>query len=486
LAITVQTAKAVLGIKNAEAFFGAGSITEQILLARDARNLSRAQALRAPLNVRLARVAYDYNLVLIGGQSLSQGQESWPRLSTTARTDCFMIGDSVRCFHEAPAWRPVGALALNPLLGSVESTNGTLLSDEEAAALPVGNPAKGENPVVGMTNYAARAFADLRGSGRKWVAMATGVGGKTIEDLSAGSITNLYARVTQALSTFSDLVPGGQTKGCIAFAWLQGESNYDPAGSGDATKAGYKTKLTAYKQQLDTDVIATFGQDRPPVFLTYQTGATYTRDVNELAIGMAQWEFARETPGAFMVGPAYPYTDKGGHLDANGSRWIGQQFAKVFHRTVVLGEGWEPLSPLWIEAVAQTVYIGFLVPEPPLVFDVAYVVTVATDYPRKGFRITDAAGDVPITNVRILGATIVALECARAPGLDAKIWYADKAAHNGNGNLRDSDPTVANDDYAFNAGSGQYAGANIAALVGKPYPLWNWAIAFCLPTGWSR
>jgi hypothetical protein len=47
--------------------------------------------------------------------------------------------------------------------------------------------------------------------------------------------------------------------------------------------------------------------------------------------------------------------------------------------------------------------------------------------------------------------------------------------------LRDSDGTQAVDLYEYSAGSGQYPEANIPELVGRPYPLWNWCVAFSRP-----
>ncbi|MEM7709377.1 MAG: hypothetical protein AAF264_01220, partial [Pseudomonadota bacterium] len=183
-------------------------------------------------------------------------------------------------------------------------------------------------------------------------------------------------------------------------------------------------------------------------------------------------------------GPVYPYTDKGGHLDSNGSRWFGHMAAKVWHRVVEMGEAWEPLRPLDIRRRGKAVYIAFHVPSPPLVFDTPYVVAAAADCDDKGFRVTDAAGDtVSIASVRIAEPSVVEIVCERDPGDGAHVWYADKTVHNGNGNLRDSDPTLASDPYVYEPERGMYAAANIPALVGIPYPLHNWCVAFYLPIG---
>ena len=76
--------------------------------------------------------------------------------------------------------------------------------------------------------------------------------------------------------------------------------------------------------------------------------------------------------------------------------------------------------------------------------------------------------------------TIVKLVLSRATSGTVKVQYATRSTYLGNGCLRDSDPTVSGDKYEYTAGTGQYPEANIPALVGKPYPLHNWCIAFSL------
>ncbi len=493
-ALTGKSGKPVLGFLDRDLYLHhAGRSADLKMLARDPGNVARAQGARSPSNARHTRLPWEYNLLLIDGQSLSTANEGWPRLSKVARADCFMVGNSVRPAGEGTTWTPVGgSTTLQPMVATIETESGTPISDADAANLPPGDNARGENVIVGTANYLARALAD-GGTPRKLVALSAGVSGQTIETLSPGNPSGLYNRVPTGLQAFVNAVPGGATRGCSAILWMQGEFNYFAENGGTTTKTGYKTALTSLRNQMNTDVVAKTGQATLPAFFIYQTGASYTQDNNQLAIGMAQWEFVRENAGCYMVGPVYPVTDKGGHLDANGYRWFGQQVGKVMHRVLALGQGWEPLSPLWVEMVGKTVYVGFSVPEPPLQFQLPYVGAAGTvgnaaaDYTNRGFRITDAAGDVSISAVRFVGATIVAIDCARRPDpATALVWYASNTASQGNGCLCDSDKTIANDDYSYQAGIGHYTTANIPALVGRPYPLWNWAIAFCLPVIWSR
>jgi hypothetical protein len=64
----------------------------------------------------------------------------------------------------------------------------------------------------------------------------------------------------------------------------------------------------------------------------YQTGGAYASD--DQAIAQAQLDTALRMPGCYMVAPSYPVTAKGGHLDANGYRWLGAQFGKVMHHVL--------------------------------------------------------------------------------------------------------------------------------------------------------
>ena len=459
------------------------------MLFRDAQNLGRSRSIDRPHGAAINPLSAKRQLLISAGQSLSCGYQSWPSLSTTARADCFSIGTSVRPQDSISArFLPIGDGALHPLVATVEPqgvSGRSSLSPAQVAALPAGNLAEGEAPIVAATRHLARSWVQQGWApARTWVAVAVGVGGRTVEELSAGANPNLYARATDALALFTGLASAAGEPGHVAaITWMQGEDNY---ARGDRTQAGYKAKLAAWRTRLSNDVLAATGQPYYPPLLTYQTSGSYARDDVQLSIGMAQWELSREDASVFMVGPTYPVTDEGGHLDANGSRWFGALTGKVLERVLVRGLEWEPLAPLWIEQVGRTVYLGMHVPAPPLAFDLPYALSAAVDFPDKGFRVEDGAGFVPISSVEILGATIVALTCERAPGAGGYVWAGDQTVHGGMTCVRDSDGSVADDPYTFTGGTGMAPEANIPALIGRPYPLQNWLINFRLPIGWSR
>lgn len=435
-------------------------------------------------NTEVARPVWDYNHFLMYGQSLSTGQEGWPALSKIARHGNLMLGGATRPVSGSAAeFTPIGASTLQPLI-SVVQRGASVLTDAQVAALAAGDQALGEDPLVGMVNFAKlqhnqRLFVS-NDTSRVFVASSAGVSGTTIEQLSAGASPNMFLRLVQAAEKVKSIATAsGKSYGIVAVVFLQGEYNYDESFGGDTTKDGYKAKLSKLYDDIEAQVkTAISGQAEPPIFITYQTGAQYTRDDKGLAIGMAQLELSRERRNWYLASPAYPYTDKGGHMDSNGYRWLSKQFGKVWARVVEQGRSWKPLSPIVAQVRSDEVLVSFHVPSPPLAFDNPYANSAAVSYPNKGFEVLVNGVSVGITSVQIVADTVVRIRLATSATGVVEIRYAGKTAHQGNGSLRDSDQTVADDVYTYAAGTGQYPAANIPSLVDKPYPLHNWCVAF--------
>lgn len=447
---------------------------------RGAAALATAALVANETNTTAARPVWKYNHVLAYGQSLSTGWESWPRLSTAQPHDNLMIGDSDHPASEtSSAWVQIGTAAFNALVATVES-GGSLASDVAVAAYSAGNTARGESPIVGAVNFWRRQQLNARGlasdSSRLLVASSCGVGGKTIAELAYGASPNLFNRMIDAVEICETLATAASaTFGVPAVLFLQGEND---ASNGSTDKDTYKAALLQWQADVTTHVAGVASQSAPPCIFSYQTSGSYVRDTNSLAVSRAQLEAAQEFRDWYCVGPAYPYTDKSGHLDPNGSRWLGMQFGKVMHRVLDLGQGWMPVHPLRATYRGTQVLIDFHVPHPPLQFQDAYVALTATSYAAKGFKVTDDAGTPTIASVEIVGDACVLLTLGRELSTGPYVSYGDFTTHAGNGNLCDSDPTVASADYEYTAGTGQYAGAEIAALEDEPYPLWNWCVLF--------
>ncbi|MEG3187348.1 hypothetical protein RZF15_02119 [Klebsiella pneumoniae] len=467
---------------------GGGITLQDRINILNAENLNYYSKVRSRYNADIERLVFALSMIIWYGQSLSTNQEGYPALSKTPYSNLgnLMLGNSPRPNTRTGAgFTPVGSAILNPLKAVVQSGDGSyVMSDADVAALPAGSGNEGEGAVAAVNMLRTlflRQAALLTDPSRLLVLASCGVNGRTVEALSKGADPELYNRIREAVSKIKAIADGeSKTFGIGAFCFLQGEWNYNPGYGGDYTREGYKAKV----RQLYSDVIADFcaGQ-RPPAMFTYQTGGTYTIDTYELAIGMAQLDMATEGGNIYGVCPSYPFPNKdSGHLTSNGYRWMDMFFGKVMFRTLVLGEGWEPLHCTGVEVQDDYALLNYAVPYPPLQWGTPYDGRTAKTYADKGYRATDANGALDVTAAEIVADTVVKLTFSRRVSGTIKIWYADKTSHNGNGCLKDSDPFLATENYVYTAGSGQYADENIPELVDKPYPLENWAWAQIIET----
>ncbi|HFR0053909.1 TPA: hypothetical protein ACHTYG_001884 [Klebsiella quasipneumoniae] len=467
---------------------------EAYIAKMDNLALAVSAAVNNTLVTGIQRPVFDYNLVITDGQSLSTGTEGWAALSTVAfeAENLLMFGDSVRPSTDratgGSTWNPLGGSALKPLKAVTQSIGGgSIQTDAEVSALAPGAVNEGETVDVGAVNFWRQLQNDFHGvsvdPARKIIVLNCGVQGRTVEELSKGHPYNHYNRVIQAVTKVKSYIASqqpGATVGIVAFLYMQGEWNYWTSTTGTHDRATF-LELT---KQLRTDLITDCaygicGQKLPPAWITYQTGGSYTDDTYNLAIGMAQLDMAEQVPGCYLATPVYQVTDKNGHLDPNGYRWAGMQFGKVLHRILDRGLDWKPMKPIKVVRYSDDEILAcFNTPSPPAKFKETYVVNTATMYPNKGFLVTDANGVVGVSSVTTVGQATLSVKLSAPTTGDVYLWYAPKTTYNGNGNLCDSDSTIAPYNYEYHAGSGQYPSANIAALVDKPYPLENWCCAF--------
>jgi hypothetical protein len=468
---------------------GVGNVDDGFnLIAADAQNKAYSQSVSLRYNAAIQRLVSGLNHLVIYSQSLGTQQEGWPALSKTPIEgyDNLMLGDSIRPTSRTnPEFIPLGGATLKPLRAVVQSGDGsTLLTDAQVAMLNQGAGNEGEGGVAianGLRRLWLQRYGLERDPSRRFVLSSTGVNGRSIEQLSKGAVPELYQRPLQAVQQVKAAANQlGVSYSLGAIIWIQGEWNYTKT-NGSNDKELYKQNLEKLYNDMVADMAAgVAGQKSPPAIFMYQTGDIFTRDDAYLSIGMAQWEFCQEHENAYLVTPAYSFPDKGGHLGPNGYRWMDMQFAKVMHRVLNQGEGWEPLGPIKINAVGRDVYVHYHVPAPPLTFRPTYKRNVSTMYDDRGFRVTDNAGTVAITGVEIVADTIIKITLTRELVAGARLWYGDLTTHNGNGNVFDSDSFNSLDNFIYQAGTGQYDSENIPELVGKPYPLNNASVQFCL------
>lgn len=427
--------------------------------------------------------AQQYEHLIIYGQSLSTGHQSWPPLSATPVSGNYMIGNQI--------WTNFGNTVLNklnPLVASVASSTATLAKNRASMIYA-------ECALVGATNH-----IQLKTIGQNnYIASACGTGGKTIEELSKEHYNPVcYTNFTNAITYASTITSNLH---CPAIVWMQGEYNYTvpTANTGltsgsrpTADKAIYKSLLLTLKNNMQADIKRKYNQTDSPLFITYQAGTQYTRG-NTLEIGMAQLEASNENNDIICAGPVYPMTDRGGHLDSNGYRWYGEILGKVYYKTKVLGEDFSPLQPMEISRTdnLKVLKIKFLVPQLPLVLD-ELLVSKMTSY---GFEVLLNGSKKIISNVSIDGDCVY-ITCISDLIGDVEVIYAG-INNTGHGNLRDSDTYPAffnyldldkknlNGTYVFERDAAEttlrpaYEPKDTQGVIyDKPYPLYNFSIAF--------
>lgn len=421
------------------------------------------------------------NILIIGyGQSLVTGMEGWPAITTNNSTsNTFMIGESVRPdSRRSKSYNTIGT-GINHIHSVSQKLNesSVIMSTEDILKLKKGDLSEGEEPIVG----AVTSLSKFRYINNKNIfGMNAGVSGFNIIHLGKGS--PYYQRFTDAVSLFKRNSDEMNLKSKVSgIVFMQGEANYDTRDENNIRdKEGYGKRLGVLFDNMIKDSMLITGQKNSPLIFTYQTGGKFSKDDLDLSIGMAQLEVSNAKKGVYLVGPTYQYPDKNGHLDPNSYRWFGVQIAKVMRQVIDKKEKWEPLQPKSVLLSDGKIVVNYNVPRPPLKFSASYVSYDPVMYKDKGFTLYDSNGRVYISSVEITAQDEITITPVRKITGPAKLFYADKTYHNGNGNVSDSDDTVSPYKYEYKEGSGQYAESNIKELVGKPYPLNNFSVAFCL------
>ena len=430
-----------------------------------------------------------YEHIIMYGQSLSTGQQSWPPLSTTAVPNNYMIGNQV--------WTNYGntsTTTLNPLIS-------TLALDGYATQLKIiGSQMTCECPIVSVANH-----IQLKTGGKKYIASSCGYGGKRIEQLSKEYYNPVnYGDFTNAITYAYNITKNVH---CPALFWMQGEYNYNitpiclsasdglTGGAATGNKARYKSLLLTLKNNMQADIMTKYGQADKPVMITYQVGKQYSAG-KTLEIGMAQLELSNEYSDIVCAGPVYNMPDRGGHLDPNGYRWYGEMLGKAFYKTKILGEDFRPLQPLQLSRTidSKVIKIKFHVPVLPLVFE-TNLVQKFNDF---GFQVFLNGSDrrVTLSSVVINGDCVELTSTTSLVG-DVEVVYAGVGT-SGKGNLRDSDPYSSTSSYidldkqvnnvyvyehdasvtSLRSPVYEPKAVDGTPIYDKPYPLFNFSMAF--------
>ncbi len=340
----------------------------------------------------------NYQHLIMYGQSMSTGAQSYPALSTDNVEGNYMIGDQV--------WIKQGNTnfqEFNPLKGTIAI--GYQNQPKNRAALTFG-----ETSLLGLTNH-----LQLKQSGENinYIASSDGENGKSIEVLSKQGVSgkqNYYSDYFQKSIT-SAYITAKSNKSTIsspAIFWLQGEYNYlnlydDNTSGATSDKDSYKNLLLALKNDMQKDIMDIYGQSQKPVFITYQAGSI-AKNKELTSIGLAELEASNTYDDIICSGPLYQMPHRGVHLDPNGYRWYGEMLAKVYYKTQVLKEDFKPLQPKKIYRIGSNqIGILFHVPVPPLVFDIQ-TLPQAQNY---GFVVKKDGVRQTISTINISGNEII-------------------------------------------------------------------------------
>jgi hypothetical protein len=446
---------------------------QTVAAMRDGINQASAAGMAVQLDHRSYRPVRDYNHVILYGQSLANGAEGVPSLTLTAAYDNLMLGNSVHSatggtLNGVTTWTAVTSDAFYPLTGA----------------------AYGENILPAALNYWRFLDFQYRGitanAAQRLVGSEAAVGGALIAELSKGASPEYYNRVIECATLGKAVATAaGGSYGIAALLWMQGESDQI------STDSAYLTALRALHADFLADVPENIAmQDEPPALFSYQTTARNINfDAKNLGVQQAQLDMALQDDGVYMVGPIYNVPDSNNlHLPTNGYRWVGAQFGKVMHRVLTRGHRWKPMHPLRITRRAAQILVDLHVPHPPIAAEAFWRsgsqggANASYLHDDLGFSVvTSGGGSLLIDSVAIASATQVLITLAAPPPASTTVFvrYAD-GAHNGSGNIRDSDPALALDQYIYDPATFPTQGPvdDIPELNGARYPLWNWLVAF--------
>lgn len=454
--------------------------TEEEIAAADLDGRLAAAELAREVDNYSQRPIVGINHIPSDGQSLSNGGGGTvPPDPEPVRTrvapfgSVRMVGNSVRFQGRrgVTTWAPVGGSAtLTPMIATSSAGNGETLLEQALAHFKVQQSA-----IFGVAEDTARVF----------VGTACGWGGQTVEQLSRGAIPDQFNRLPTACSLVKGLAEAaGAAYAIPALLYVQGEANYGGV-AGTADRAAFAALTAQLFDDFDTHcTTAIAGQAAKPAKFVHQTSSVYVRDDVNMSISMAWIDLLKSRRDVYVVGPTYAYVKWLGHLTGNGYAWMGQQTGKVMDLVLNQRRRWRPLMPISFQHRGRETLITFHVPVPPLQWRHVHVGRVATMFPQRGFSCVDDAGNIPCS-AEIVGDVTVRVTRTRDVGANGFLSYGARVFHSGHGNLFDSDATVATATYEWFPD--MPADDNIAALVGKPYPLNNASLVFreALPAAWE-
>lgn len=416
----------------------------------------------------LAEAKSDYFHIAFIGQSLSMGWESPQAITVEPLEGNYMFGNNVNVLYS-------NNKGLDPLIAT-QWANG------------------GEQPIVAAVNSFSQEWRNVVNNDQKFIASTSGEGGRSIEQLSKNCTNGVTVATNLYTTTFLNHIKRiksvadeeKKTVYCPAIIYMQGEFNYPTSNINLGMTSGthattnkneYKALLEQLKTDMQDDIMKTYGQEDRPLFFIYQTAGHYISQ-KEMAINMAQVEFAQENDDVILLPPTYQTSDYGGgHLSTNGYRWYGEYIGKAFNYTFIKKKEYQPIYPTNFQIVDKSLKIEFHVPRLPLVFD-TWTTNTVDNY---GFKLFQNGAEIGISDIQISRNEVTLISNNVLSGI-IEVSYAGQGT-NGTGNLRDNDSYSSMYTYfddSSNSKKESYTprDKDKNLLYGKPYPLENWCIPF--------
>lgn len=397
-------------------------------------------------NIDVAYPEYDYNHIIVYGQSYAQGEGEVGITDTINNT--YQLGNSCSANSDK------SMSSIQPL-----SSGGQI------------------------AQQCVKSFAKLLNRGRSnkisFIATNAGASGQQIENISKG--TAPYNSLIKEMNRIKQLSDDDNKKvGCIAIIFIQGESNYI-SNSGDYTdiKSEYKYLVNKLKEDIQNDAISIYGQEVKPLFVTYQTGYKWIRNNNfKMSITQAQVELGQELDDVILGCPSYQVTiNSTQHPNGNGYAWIGELMAKHLYHALVKYERYETPHPISFTKNGNRIEIGCYVPVPPLTID-TFTSEEVTNY---GFDVLKNGKSVAIKDVSVSGNRIIVTTVENIEDGIIEISYAG-LNRNGEGNICDSDNRYSSYQiYADDTNDElmKYPkDINGQRIIGKKLPMQNWLCNF--------
>jgi hypothetical protein len=373
--------------------------------------------------------------VVMYGQSLMLGTNSFPLLTTEQKYNSIMFSGGVRSGYDTPfetyysgfsplvekvSISPAGGAKLSetPASGFSETFIELLLKENKFIydkdkrkfknrdlCLLISSPAQGSTSLLTLTKsetYWTRFKKDI-------------TEGKRLAD-SVGKIYN---------------VP------CIL--WNQGERDVDNKTPGE----DYQQQLKDLQKKANDFIKSVTGQTNDVKLIMYQTVSHNVRKTKTyIDIANAQYQVAKTDPNITMSNTTYQlqFLKDNVHFTNIGSKLNGANHAIAAKRLLVDKLNWRSINVERIDYSKGKIILNFHVPVPPLVFDE----TAVTNPGNYGFSVFDNE-DKPVTisSVEIMNGTSVKINVDGDVKPGWYIWYGNNGIKTGSvdgarGNLRDS------------------------------------------------